>query len=198
MTSVEPSIDELLRPFARSWWAWALFAVVSLVIGLVALFDRDLGLVAFASLFGAYLLLAGCFDALGGLTAEQENPSRRIFAVVLGVLAMIAGLICLRHPDRSLFVLVLVLGIYLMVAGGLHLASGFDYGGSGTERALGIVYVAVGGLIFALPALPLGTFAPLLGVAILARAAAALAEARRLRSALPARREAAHPRTLRG
>jgi hypothetical protein len=37
-----------------------------------------------------------------------------------------------------------------------------------------------------------------LGVAILARAVAALAEARRLRSALPARREAAHPRTLRG
>jgi uncharacterized membrane protein HdeD (DUF308 family) len=104
MTSVEPSIDELLRPLARSWRAWALFAVVSFVIGLVALFDRDLGLVAFASLCGAYLLLAGCFDALDGVTAGQDNPSRRIFAVVLGVLAAIAGLICLRHPDKNLFV----------------------------------------------------------------------------------------------
>jgi uncharacterized membrane protein HdeD (DUF308 family) len=198
MTPLEPSIDVLLRPIARSWWAWALFAALSFVIGIIALLARDLGLVAFASLFGGYLLVAGCFDALGGLTTEQDNPSRRIFAVVLAVLAMIAGLICLRHPDTSLVVLVIVAGIYLMVAGGLHLASGFDYGSSGTERALGIVYVALGSLIFALPALRLGTFAPLFGVAILARGVAALAEARRLRSALPARREAAHPRTVRG
>jgi uncharacterized membrane protein HdeD (DUF308 family) len=198
MNSVEPSIDELLRPLARSWWAWALFAALSFVIGIIALVGGDLGLVALASLFGGYLLVAGCFDAIGGLSAEQDNPSRRIFAVVLGVLAMIAGLICLRHPGGSLYVLVLVAGIYLMVAGGLHLASGFDYRGSGVERALGIVYVAVGSLIFALPALGLGTLAALFGVAILARGAAALAEARRLRSALPARRDPARAHTLPG
>jgi uncharacterized membrane protein HdeD (DUF308 family) len=198
MTSVEPSIDELVRPLTRSWWAWALFAALSFVIGIIALVGGDLGLVTLASLFGGYLLVAGCFDAIGGLSDEQDNPSRRIFAVVLGVLAMIAGLICLRHPDGSLFVLVLVTGIYLMVAGGLHLASGFDYRGSGVERALGIVYVVVGSLIFALPALRLGTLAALFGVAILARGAAALAEARRLRSALPARPDRARAHTLPG
>ena len=182
------SIDGFLRPLARSWQAWALFAAACLVIGIVGLADTALDLVAVSTLFGAYLLVAGFFDALAGLTAPNDDPARRTFAIVLVVVAMIAGLICLRHPGSDLFVLVLAAGVYLVVAGALHLASAFDEAQPGVERVLGGAYVVVGILILSLPALSLGTFAPLFSIAILARAAAAGVEAWRLRSARGSRR----------
>jgi uncharacterized membrane protein HdeD (DUF308 family) len=51
------------------------------------------------------------------------------------------------------------------------------------EWALGGAYVVLGELVLALPALRLGTLAPLAGVAILARGALALDAVLRLRSA---------------
>jgi uncharacterized membrane protein HdeD (DUF308 family) len=182
------SVDGFLRPLARSWPAWALFAAACLVLGIVALADTALDLVMVSTLFGAYLIVAGLFDAVAGLTAANDDPARRIFAIVLVVVAMIAGLICLRHPGSDLFVLVLAGGIYLVVAGALHLASAFDEAQPGVERVLGGVDVVIGILILSLPALSLGTFAPLFSVAILARGAAALVEAWRLRSAQASRK----------
>jgi uncharacterized membrane protein HdeD (DUF308 family) len=175
------SIDEFLRPLARSWAVWALFGAACLALGIVALV-ADLDLVAFSTVFGVYLLVAGLLDAAAGLAADGGDPSRRAFAVVLAVVGIVAGLVCLRHPGDDLFVVVLAAGIYLVVAGAAHLASGFDEAIPQVEWALGGVDVVVGGLILAVPALTLGKFAPLFGIAILARGAAAVLEARRWRS----------------
>jgi uncharacterized membrane protein HdeD (DUF308 family) len=111
------------------------------------------------------------------------DPSGRVFAVVLAVVAMIAGLVCLRRP--GLVAVVLVAGAYLVVAGTLHLASGFHAQRPRAEWALGGAYVVLGALILALPALRVGTLAPLVGVAILARGAVALDAVLRMRSAAP-------------
>ena len=102
---------------------------------------------------------------------------------------MIAGLVCLRRPD--LVVIVIVAGVYLVVAGALHLASGFHATRPRTEWALGGAYVVLGGLVLALPALSLRTLAPLVGVAILARGAVALDAVLGMRSA---EARSVHPR----
>jgi uncharacterized membrane protein HdeD (DUF308 family) len=182
VTPDPPSIGEFLRPVARAWPAWALFAAACLVLGVVAVAAAGLDLTTLSTLFGAYLLVAGFFDGVAGVTAAGDDPSRRTFGIVLAVVAMIAGLIFLRHPGDDLFVLVLAAGIYLIVAGALHLASAFDEDRPGVERLLGGADVVLGCLIFALPALSLESFARLFGIAILARGAAALVQAQRLRS----------------
>jgi uncharacterized membrane protein HdeD (DUF308 family) len=183
MSRSPSTIGEFLRPAAHAWWLWALFAAACLVVGVIALIAPDFDLATYATLFGVYLLIAGVVDAAQGLTTEGGDPALRAVAVVLVAVAMVAGLIALRHPDEDLFLLVLTAGIYLIVAGALHLASGFDAGRGRVEQLLGGVDVIVGSLIMALPALRLQTFAPLFGIAILARGAAAVSEAVRLRSA---------------
>jgi hypothetical protein len=173
------TLDEFLRPVARARWLWALFATACLALAIVALAgDLDLG--AFSTLLGVFLLVAGFFDAVAGLDGD---PAGRVFAVMLAVVAMIAGLVCLRRPD--LVVVVLVAGVYLVVAGALHLASGFHAARPHVEWALGGVYAVLGCLVLALPALRLGTLAPLMGVAILARGAVALDAVLHARSAAP-------------
>jgi uncharacterized membrane protein HdeD (DUF308 family) len=175
------SIDELLRPPARSWAVWALFGAACLALGIVALV-ADLDLAAFSTVCGIYLLMAGLLDAADGLAAESGDASRRASAIVLAVVAIAGGLVCLLHAGDELYVIVLATGLFLLVAGAAHVASGFDDALPRVEWALGGADVVIGGLILALPALTLGTFAPLFGIAILARGAAALLEARHWRS----------------
>jgi uncharacterized membrane protein HdeD (DUF308 family) len=162
---------------------WTLFGVVCLALAGAALAGPDLGLSVIAALFGGYLLTTGLLDGFVGLADEHADAERRARALVLAVLAMIAGLLCLRHPGEDLSVVVLSAGIYLIVAGALHIIGAFDEEQPRIGWALGGAYIVLGSLILALPALDLGTFAPLFGLAILARGAAATAEARRLRSA---------------
>jgi uncharacterized membrane protein HdeD (DUF308 family) len=173
------TIDAFLRPVARARWLWALFAIACFVLGIVAL-AGDLDLAAFSTLLGVFLLVAGFFDAVGGL---DENPSGRVFAVVLAVVAMIAGLVCLRRPD--LVVVVAVAGVYLVVAGTLHLSSGFHAERPRAEWTLGGAYVVLGCLVLALPALRLDTLAPLVGGAILVRGVVALDAVVHARSTAP-------------
>jgi uncharacterized membrane protein HdeD (DUF308 family) len=173
------SLEEFLRPAVRAWWLWALFAIACLALGIVAL-AGDPDLAALSTLLGIFLLVAGFFDAVSGLNGD---PSDRVFAVVLAVAAIIAGLVCLRHP--VLVAVVLVAGGYLVVAGVLHLAAGFNAQRPRAEWALGGAYVVLGNLILALPAIRVGTLAPLVGVAILARGAVALDTVLHMRSAAP-------------
>jgi uncharacterized membrane protein HdeD (DUF308 family) len=162
------TLDEFLRPAARARWLWALFAIACFALGIVAL-AGGLGLAAFSTLFGVFLLVAGFFDVAGGL---DEDPTGRVLAVVLAVVAMIAGLVCLRRPD--LVVVVVVAGVYLVLAGTLHLSSGFHAESPRTEWTLGGAYVILGCLVLALPALRLDTLAALVGGAMLVRGVVAL------------------------
>jgi uncharacterized membrane protein HdeD (DUF308 family) len=162
------TLDAFLRPAARARWLWALFAIACFGLGIVAL-AGDLDLAAFSTLFGVFLLVAGFFDAVAGL---DENPSGRVFAVVLAVVAMIAGLVCLRRPD--LVAVVVLAGVYLVVAGTLHLMSGFHSERPRAEWTLGGAYVILGCLVLVLPALRLDTLTALVGGAILVRGVVAL------------------------
>jgi uncharacterized membrane protein HdeD (DUF308 family) len=180
-----PSLGDFLRPLARARWLWILFGVACLALGLVAVFDAGLGFATLSTLFGVFLVVAGLLDAAAGLSDADADPSRRALAVVLAVVGLVGGLICLRHPGDDLYVIVLAGGIYLIVAGALHLASGFDAAWPQVEWALGGAYVVLGVLVLALPALTLGKFAAFFGIAILVRGAAAIVEAIRLRSTMP-------------
>jgi uncharacterized membrane protein HdeD (DUF308 family) len=194
MPASPTSLDAVLRPLARSRWVWVLFGLVCLALGAAALAGSDLGFSVIAALFGGYLLVTGLLEGLAGLADEHADSDRRARAIVLAVLAMIAGLLCLRHPGEDVTAIVSTTGIYLIVAGALYLSGAFDEEQPQIADALGGAYVVLGSLILALPALSLGTLAPLFGLAILARGMAALAEARRVR---PTRRATGSARRVR-
>src|SRR3954463_13268220 len=107
-------------------WVWALFGLVCLALGAAALAGSDLRLSVIAALFGGYLLVTGLLDGLAGLSDEHANSGRRASGIVLAVLAMIAGLLFLRHPGEDMRALVLATGIYLIVAGAVYIADAFD------------------------------------------------------------------------
>jgi uncharacterized membrane protein HdeD (DUF308 family) len=170
-----------LRPIARYWWLWVLFGVLSIVAGVIALANPGLSLLTIALLFGCYLIFAGFFDLAGGLTAHDADSTRRVFAVLLGVLSLIAGLVVLRRPGAGLLALVVVVGVYLIVAGVLWLAGAVSDPQPWPGTLLGVLNVVLGVLILSLPGISLVTFAVLFGVGLILRGAVAVIEGLRLR-----------------
>src|SRR3954454_3421233 len=180
-TPIRSPLEELLRPIARQWWLWVAFGVLSLMAGIVALINPGLSLLAIALLFGSYLIVAGFFDLLAGVTATDADTLRRILAVVLGILSLIAGVICLLRPGAGLFALVVVVGVFLVVSGVIQLAAAVSDGMPWLMAGLGVVNLVLGIIILAVPELGLVTFAILFGLGLVVRGAVAVAAGLRLR-----------------
>jgi uncharacterized membrane protein HdeD (DUF308 family) len=175
------ALERLLWPIARHWWLWVLFGVLSIAAGVIALANPGLSLLAIALLFGCALIVIAFFDLLSGLQAETGDTFRRVAAVLLGVLALIAGIICLRRPGASLIPLVLVVGTYLIVAGALQFASAPGDADAAPHVVLGGFDVVLGILILAVPGLSLVLFAVLFGIGLVVRGAMAIVVGLRLR-----------------
>jgi uncharacterized membrane protein HdeD (DUF308 family) len=180
-------IEELLGGVARYWWLWILFGVLSILAGALALANPGLSLLAIAILFGSFLIVSGFFDLLNGLTGDDRDTLTRVLAVLLGVLAVIAGVICLRRPGAGLLALVLVVGVYLIVAGMLQLASAFGADRSRLDALLGVLNIVIGVVILAVPNLSLATFAVLFGIGLVIRGAVAIAAGLRIHRLRPSR-----------
>jgi uncharacterized membrane protein HdeD (DUF308 family) len=86
---------------------------------------------------------------------ENRGPIRWIF-FARGALALVAGILLLAWPDRTLLLVGVVLGCFLVVAGVLETARAFSAPGRLVmERAipatLGLIAVAVGTIVIARP-----------------------------------------------
>ena len=188
------ALERLLAPVARQWWLWLLVGALSIAAGVVAIANPSLSLLAIAILFGCALIINGFFDLLAGLTADDEDALRRVAAVLLGVLALVAGVLVLRRPGRAVFALVLIVGTYLIVAGALRLAGAPGDADARPRLLLGGLDVTLGILILALPAVSLTTFALLFGISLVLRGAVAMwvgIRLRRLAHSAPRARPAA-------
>ncbi|MGW0416760.1 HdeD family acid-resistance protein [Streptomyces collinus] len=104
---------------ARSW-TWILgSAVVTLVPGVLILVWPDETLHVLAVVIGLYLLLAGAFRFVTAF--GREGHGERLAAVSVGVLFVLAGVLCLRHPLQTVAALSLIVGLTWLVSGILTL-----------------------------------------------------------------------------
>ena len=107
---------------AKEWWLLAVLGVVSLVCGVLAIAYPDVTLLAVGIIFGFYLLMAGVFELVDAMVGD---PASRALSAIVGIVALLAGLICLRRPGDSLLAIVVVLGAYLIVTGVARLVRAF-------------------------------------------------------------------------
>jgi|tagenome__1003787_1003787.scaffolds.fasta_scaffold20493030_2 uncharacterized membrane protein HdeD (DUF308 family) len=132
------------------WWLAAAGAAVSLILGVLMLVWPDETLYVGAILFGLWLLLHGAIYLVNAITAHAADGAHRALTALIGVLFIIAGVICLRHLVLSLLVIATLIGISWLVAGIVGLVEAFMGFRTGPARVmvgvLGGVSV-LGGLI---------------------------------------------------
>ena len=88
--------------------------------------------------------------------------------IVRGILAAAVGIIALAWPGPTALVLVLVVGVWAIVAGLVEIAAAFGHGEAAGTRALfilgGLVSIAFGAVLFARPNIGAVTLALLFGL----------------------------------
>jgi uncharacterized membrane protein HdeD (DUF308 family) len=170
----QPPADPIVVPA----WARVACGALSVVAGVLAIAYPDITLLALALISGINLMLLGALavgEALGG---DDED---RTLQVVLGVVGILGGIVVLRRPGETLLVLVVALGAWLVLTGIADLVRAAL---RGTERRAltalgGLIDVALGIVVLALPTISLRTLATLVGIAFIVHGAVLAARALR-------------------
>jgi uncharacterized membrane protein HdeD (DUF308 family) len=168
-TYARPMTVEPVSRIAANWWLFLVMGVVSTIAGVLAIVYPDITLLAIGIFAGVSLLFIGALELVDAITGA---PDSRALSAIVGVLSILAGLICLRRPGESLLALIVVLGIYLIVTGAIRFIRAFsELEDRAAQMLLGIVDAVIGILILSLPKLSLVTLAVLFALSLMIRGA---------------------------
>lgn len=179
---------------AKNWWLFVVLGVICLITGVVAIVWPGKTLLALGVIAGIYLLVAAILEIIDAIFGD---PGGRAISAILGVIALIAGVICIRRPGESLLAIVIVLGVYLIASGLMHIVFAF---GDGGPRWGGIVVGALDGIIgiviLAWPGIGLATLAVFFAITMLMRGAFSVVIGFKLRKLVHEEPPAVHEATF--
>ena len=169
----------------RKWWLVALLGALSIVVGVLAIAYPDITLLALGLIVGINLMLIGMvWVALAVNEAHSEGG--RVLRMIVGFLAILAGLICLVRPGAGVLALLLALSFWFIITGIADLARAMEeHEHRVIAGILGVIGIAAGVIIVANPDIGLTTLALLAGIAFIVRGSVELMAGlyiRRLRS----------------
>jgi uncharacterized membrane protein HdeD (DUF308 family) len=163
MTSTDLPVSRLT--IERSWIVGV--AVTAILLGLIATVFPGAVLLTVAILFGINLIIGGFFHLIVAFTADRFPGRVRWLYGVLGGLVVVAGILCLSNPFRSLAVLGVVIGLGWMLGGVASIVGG-TMGETAGPRwlsiATGIVWIVGGLLVIIIPVAGLASFVLVAGI----------------------------------
>lgn len=160
------------QPGVVRWIRWT-FVIVGLIgvgVGIFVLAEPHNGLASLAVITGVFLLIDGILTTISSLLSGGEG---RFVSVVAGVVALVVGVLLIRHPVNSVVAVGLLLGIWLIAAGAVRLVEAF-----GERRGLGwwvlvaVIEIVAGIVIISSPHIAVATLALLVGISFILRGGA--------------------------
>jgi uncharacterized membrane protein HdeD (DUF308 family) len=154
--------------FARNAWpAFMAAAIGGVAIGIVLLVWPKATLTIVAVLIGASLILAGLLRLIDGFTASDASGGKRVAHVLIGLLAVIAGLYCIRHYHVTIAALAVVVGLFWVLHGIADIAAGL-LGGPASGRVLavlsGVLSLAAGLIVLFWPTISITVLVAVMGI----------------------------------
>ena len=144
------------------WWLLVVVGVLSLIAGVIILFQPGDSLATLAVIAGIFLLVDGILELVSSFL--RSTPNRGLVAL-LGVVTAIVGVLLIRHPIGGVTAIALLIGIWLIAIGVIRLATAFEEPGRvGWRIFAGIVELIAGIIIVADPNIGYATLAILVGL----------------------------------
>ena len=140
--------------------------ILALAVGVIALAWPSVTVLALVILFAIYAFIAAGLQAARAFSSATAGP---VFGhLLLGLADLAAGVIALAWPGPTALVLVLIVGVWAVIAGLVEIAAAFGAGEPAGTRAMfilgGLVSVAFGVVLFASPGAGALTLALLFGL----------------------------------
>ena len=127
---------------------------LSIVVGILVPAWPGATLLVVAVLFGIQLIVLGALRIALSSVAPADPPWLRPLAIVMGVLTVIAGIICLLRPGTSLLVIAIFLAIGWIFEGIAALAQAFL-----ADRSVGArIFFIISGIISVVAGLVVAIF----------------------------------------
>lgn len=142
----------------RAWGAVLAGGLGLIAVAIMLLVWPTISLTIVAVLIGVALVVSGLVRLFEGFTARSESGGTRTAYIVIGLLAVIAGIYCIRDHALSLFLVAFVAGVYFILHGISDLgvaASASGMPGRGVRAVLGVVSLAAGIIMIVWPSITL-------------------------------------------
>jgi uncharacterized membrane protein HdeD (DUF308 family) len=140
--------------------------ILAVAVGIIALAWPSVTVLALVILFAIYAFMAAGLQAAQAFSSRTAGPV--IGHLLLGLVDLAAGIIALAWPGPTALVLVLIVGVWAIVAGLVEIAAAFGHGEAAGTRALfilgGLITVAFGVVLCARPGIGAVTLALLFGL----------------------------------
>ena len=140
--------------------------ILAVIVGIIALAWPSVTVLALVILFAVYAFMAAGLQAARAFSSRNAGP---VFGhLLLGLVDLAAGVIALAWPGPTALVLVLIVGVWAIIAGLAEIAAAFGHGEAAGTRALfilgGLITVAFGVVLCARPGIGAVTLALLFGL----------------------------------
>jgi uncharacterized membrane protein HdeD (DUF308 family) len=140
--------------------------ILAVIIGVIALAWPSVTVLALVILFAIYAFTAAGLQAARAFGSRKAGPV--IGHLLLGLVDLAAGIIALAWPGPTALVLVLIVGVWAVVAGLAEIAAAFASGEPAGTRAMfilaGLATAAFGVVLCARPGIGAVTLALLFGL----------------------------------
>jgi len=143
-----------LKSFARQmWWVYVLQGLVTLTLGLVALFWPGLTLLTLLYVVAAYAIIIGITDIVFSVSSMKANRSWWLMALG-GVVLVGVSAFLLRNLDVALQTFAILIGVVFVVRGTLEIVAAALVESTGNRVltfAMGVLSVIAGIVIWVYP-----------------------------------------------
>jgi uncharacterized membrane protein HdeD (DUF308 family) len=158
---------DLIEAVGRSW-GWVLFfGIATLILGVLVTFHPKNSVFVVAIVIGIWLLIAGVFRIVVAIADSGETGGARWMTAIIGVIAILIGLLFLRHTYQTVAVLAVFLGIFWIIGGLMEFFHAMADKGSparGWRIVAGLLGFAAGVVTLFVPNLTVAVLAIIMGI----------------------------------
>jgi uncharacterized membrane protein HdeD (DUF308 family) len=156
---------DTMAAWGRSW-GWILgFGIVTTTLGVLIVAWPSETVLVVAVLFGLELFISGIFRLVTAFTSSGEG--HRVAYTLVGILAILVGVLVLRHTFQTVALLGLILGLFWVIAGVMDFFAGIfvrDMPRRGWTIFEGVLAFVAGIIVLMQPHLTLSVLAWVLGI----------------------------------
>lgn len=157
------------RSSGSSWWVLVVIGALSILAGILALVYPGLTLLVLGIILGVNLMVWGTLNLFMAFDSEL-GAAGSVLRVVVGILAALAGLVCLVRPGVGVTTLLFAVAFWFVLTGIIDVVQAIQQPHHRVlSFLLGLVGIAAGVIILANPAIGLKTLALLAGIGFIAR-----------------------------
>ncbi|MCD2138999.1 DUF308 domain-containing protein [Salinicoccus halitifaciens] len=110
----------------RNYTLMLIIGIIDIIIGLLILFNIQLGIIALPILLGAWFIVDSVYLLITSSYIKERSTSRFWAAVIIGIIGILLGIMVLFNPLTGLFAIAFLMGIYFLIAGIEFIIEAFD------------------------------------------------------------------------